>query len=430
MSDEARYGGFKVRVDCSACGHPVPVNGPLERAHCDSCQQEFALPSEMWRVLLEQFDDDYASMTFGASSSATRGFADLQAHFTVRCVMPECGQCHKPLAVDQATNDGATPIICSGCGARNSRDLSPAWLRSIVPTARCCFGADTKSSSGLAQPLEMARALRAVAMACPNCGASLQLEAAEKRIIACGFCRTDIFLPDELWRRLHPARIAREWYVRFEGETPTQVAKHQAAVAHVESALETVRRSIALNERRPRGFAANLPGALVTWFFIGLVGWLIAGAPISMIAFHALGFSPAGAVLCPLQCENCSGPGRAFAWNFEGSWEEKKGRMGFALVCNNPEIDPAQLTVSRIWEPSTNERLQPYMVDGILTFFVEGLMVAAALGLVVGARKAAGTRRPLETEHARLLGELESLEAKRKRLTGTHEPRRYSQPLG
>jgi hypothetical protein len=94
------------------------------------------------------------------------------------------------------------------------------------------------------------------------------------------------------------------------------------------------------------------------------------------------------------------------------------------------EFDPTELTVSRISDEATNDRLQPYLVNGVLVFLVEGLMTAAAVGLVVGTRKAAGARKPLEAEHARLLEKLAALKTKRARLAGANEPSRYAQPLG
>lgn len=59
-------------------------------------------------------------------------------------------------------------------------------------------------------------------MTCPQCGAALHLTAGSQRTTSCQFCNVDVFLPDDLWRRLHPVKVVQPWWVRFEGSTRRQ----------------------------------------------------------------------------------------------------------------------------------------------------------------------------------------------------------------
>jgi hypothetical protein len=82
-------------------------------------------------------------------------------------------------------------------------------------------------------------------MTCPQCGAALHLTAESQRTTTCQFCHVDVFLPDELWRCLHPVKVVQPWWVRFEGSTRRQ---EKAA----SDAAEQVRREAArrVSEKR------------------------------------------------------------------------------------------------------------------------------------------------------------------------------------
>src|SRR5258708_39741314 len=56
-------------------------------------------------------------------------------------------------------------------------------------------------------------------MTCPQCGGALHIPADTNRTTTCQFCSVDFYLPDDLWRRLHPVKVVEPWCVRFEGRT-------------------------------------------------------------------------------------------------------------------------------------------------------------------------------------------------------------------
>lgn len=56
-------------------------------------------------------------------------------------------------------------------------------------------------------------------MGCPKCSASLDITADSQRTVACKYCETDIYLPDDLWLRLHPVKKAERWYIEYSGES-------------------------------------------------------------------------------------------------------------------------------------------------------------------------------------------------------------------
>jgi hypothetical protein len=54
-------------------------------------------------------------------------------------------------------------------------------------------------------------------MSCPQCAGALQVTAESERTVTCQYCQSAVYLPDPLWQRLHPVRIAAWWYVKLQG---------------------------------------------------------------------------------------------------------------------------------------------------------------------------------------------------------------------
>ncbi len=54
-----------------------------------------------------------------------------------------------------------------------------------------------------------------VAFSCPQCAGSLMIDGNE-RLIQCEYCETRVYLPDDLWLQLHPAKKKTRWFIGFE----------------------------------------------------------------------------------------------------------------------------------------------------------------------------------------------------------------------
>jgi hypothetical protein len=238
MNTSARYGGFTLRTDCNACGQPVPLNGPAEHAHCDSCQKELPLPNRLWSAVLEELDEAHDRLADGSGKAGTRDVSGFSLHYSYRRTIPRCEKCQQPFATDRLAPGSARDFCCVHCGDGASTAPAPAWLRALVPTATQIYSVDRglAQAEGAGPAPAVADAPRPVVMACPQCGGSLKLTSEAARLLPCQFCKTDVYLPDELWRRLHPARIAREWYVRFDGKTRAQLDEEAKAKSRAERA--------------------------------------------------------------------------------------------------------------------------------------------------------------------------------------------------
>lgn len=206
-----------MRADCPACGQPVPLNAPAQSAHCAACARDFALPPAVFAEVLLRFDDAYPAKVDPFPKGADGTIGELSVHATYPSGGPVCEKCGHELALAAPPSEGTVTFACAACGDPAACYPAPDWLRALVPTATHIAVADTTAvaSSAASQPRHDES--RPVLMPCPGCGASLKLTSDTTRTLQCGFCKNDVYLPDDLWRRLHPVRTVAPWYVRFEG---------------------------------------------------------------------------------------------------------------------------------------------------------------------------------------------------------------------
>lgn len=219
MGGGVRYGIFKVMLDCPHCGNPVIVNGPLLKPLCTSCQKRVEIPRDFWVDLLLDYEREYGGLEPGSGSDATVMTGSLTLKYT--CVRlpppdPACPSCEENWDVASLANGTDGEMRCGKCGRTTPVFPAPGWLSDGVPTARQVFFAD-REPEGADEGGEPAGAVRPIALSCPQCGGGLLITSDSERTVPCRFCNVDVYLPDGVWLRLHPAKTAKFWMVRFEG---------------------------------------------------------------------------------------------------------------------------------------------------------------------------------------------------------------------
>lgn len=238
---ERRYAGFTLRTECTSCGMPLPLDRPARTVECGQCHSKVNLPAEVWRFAFERFEG-YSRPAAGGVDTVTETVAGFRLHLQVARVGPHCEKCGSALPVAAALVNGGGDFRCTSCGDAASVWDAPGWLSSLVPTCRYLISTDPGGGStpeGVALDAAVAEAIAPVAMPCPQCSASLRITTEHERVVPCQYCRTDVFLPDEVWRRLHPVKTVQWFYAAFEGKTVEQ-RERDAAAAEVEQ-LEAAR---------------------------------------------------------------------------------------------------------------------------------------------------------------------------------------------
>jgi hypothetical protein len=256
-----------VRTECPRCGHPIPLNAPLARVICATCSNAVEVPDALWRDVLTACDDDLPTLVnTGERTEADRAFGSLRVRLAYRAGTPACPRCAVPFPPHVA--EGAAPhdFLCTRCGHGASAYPAPSWLRGLVPTATHVVAGE-RGGTALASGVDgrVHDEVKPVVMPCPQCDAAFHLTGASERTVACQFCHVDVYLPDDLWRRLHPVKTVSEWFVRFEGLSSAELRASvaaQLAAERCERDRQAEQREAAQRAEREVALWREIDGAL------------------------------------------------------------------------------------------------------------------------------------------------------------------------
>ena len=209
--DTTRHVSLTIRSVCDHCGGPLPLLGPLRTVACAACSKETRFSADDWGIILNHVAA-HGDLSCGVGSH------DIEARVRGRSE-PACAACAALMPLDRLAvgTDGAT--ICA-CGATLTTYPAPYWLATLRRAGWAVilqvYGAD-RESDGAAPSVVAAdsRASAPVVMACPSCGGSLNLTGESQRATRCTFCQTSVYLPDALWRILHPVKTVRAWSIAY-----------------------------------------------------------------------------------------------------------------------------------------------------------------------------------------------------------------------
>jgi len=126
---------------------------------------------------------------------------------------------------------------CPKCGAPIVSYPPPAWLKNELPGLLMIIGGERDPADvpagGEAQAVAVPKAKSPVVLACPSCKASLKVDSETARTTMCQFCNESVYLPDDLWRVLHPVRRAEGWSIVYDGnlERRSDIEKREREAA-------------------------------------------------------------------------------------------------------------------------------------------------------------------------------------------------------
>ncbi len=215
----AIYGVYQIRTTCQRCGQPMPLNGPLREVDCKACGNTSHFPPEQWKSLLEDLVEEYDEFGWSDSRGSTLMSGASTFKNTYGRQVPHCPDCHKVLpAFDIPVGDNRD-LTCRKCGMLVPTSPAPEWLVEVLPSARQLYGAEREAGSAPTGSVEaeVSEAARPVVMQCPQCGGALKVTVESDRLVPCEYCNVDVYLPDDVWRRLHPVKTTDRWMIRFEG---------------------------------------------------------------------------------------------------------------------------------------------------------------------------------------------------------------------
>jgi hypothetical protein len=274
---------LRMNVQCAHCAQPIPVNGPARQVQCGACLHDTRLP-DLAEVL----------------HTASRGYETLGSRYGYDLFSSrdsQCVGCGTSVEIDTYLSANAPGLVpCPKCAVGVPIAPAPDWLREALPNVAWVFGGSVRSlPPAAAAALDVGQhEVEPIAMACPQCGGGLTITQDDERTVACRFCSVNVFLPDELWRRLHPVPTMRTWTVTWSGPA-LHTAEELAELAQAEDGRQQRRLEAARSAPGPTRTpdsspeADALPGpdpAGATLMFVvglALAGLLVAGIVVAFI---------------------------------------------------------------------------------------------------------------------------------------------------
>ncbi|MDX2053649.1 MAG: hypothetical protein SFV15_14710 [Polyangiaceae bacterium] len=211
---QVSYFVYRVQFPCTECGEAVMLSGPQLVVECGACRSRLEIEAALWPSILgfRKFAAEFALVPGKTrGSSLTSG----EFRFLVRWgpEVPQCAACGLALAAEAVPNGGVGALNCQ-CGASTQTFPVPAWLSALEPQALQVFGPEREGVAPSAT-VTTRDATRPVVFECPECGAKLKVKSDTARVHTCSYCDSDLYLPNALWRTLHPVRKRASFWVRF-----------------------------------------------------------------------------------------------------------------------------------------------------------------------------------------------------------------------
>ncbi len=256
-----RYASVRVLDRCESCGQPLPMNGLRLETPCTSCGKTTPTGPAYWSKFLRHADNDIRVCEGGMTvNSRTQVWMKDEA--------PACSRCSALLPVDGVAVGTDGEIFCPACGNRGETYPAPDWLRAEIPSIRQIYLAKREKGTAAPgdSPLEMTGS-EPVALTCPQCHGGLTVTQRSQRTLTCEYCQASIYLPDDMWNKLHPVSEAKTWFVRFQGPSGNVEEGMQKA----REDFEEIRQRMALDPPRTAGkrLAGVIGGSI---FVLGLLG--------------------------------------------------------------------------------------------------------------------------------------------------------------
>jgi hypothetical protein len=213
---------LELTARCPACGRGVPVNALVVNTPCPGCSQQRTITRDRWKTLLENTIAPDAPLgkvqsisTLGDEMKLGAGREDPKCH--------GCGTAFPDEIAELAARGFA---MCGGCGKRTSVRPTPPDFAPHVRGASIVIGEDLAQLAGGATQ-EAPRASEPVMLNCKNCRAPLSFDGTQ-RSVRCQYCSVDMYLPDDVWLRLHPVATAQRFYLSWQSPAAVEAAMRKA----------------------------------------------------------------------------------------------------------------------------------------------------------------------------------------------------------
>jgi len=211
--------GLELNTSCRSCGNPLPMNALAEHIECPICQKTADFPYDFWRNMIL---DDAIGKGVDLEDGQGRDQQNMTGEYTFHLIYgkqkPKCVKCKSVLdetKFDEYSKAGS--VVCS-CGANISVRTTPDELSNLFSGVKYIIGEDPNMISSAKASMQTPNADKPILFTCPSCAGNLEVDG-KSRMVVCKYCNSEVYLPDDLWLKLHPVKTIERWYLAFDEKT-------------------------------------------------------------------------------------------------------------------------------------------------------------------------------------------------------------------
>jgi hypothetical protein len=189
------------------------LNAFTEKILCNSCNKYNEFSVETWHGLLEDSLKEAPKFKPGEGQNSTIMRGEYTYSMMFGRQEPRCGKCKT--GIDTGKLEGYSKngtVNCKNCSEKVFVRKPPEFVSAMFSNVKFLVGENSNLLSANEKPDSLPKSAKPVLFTCPSCAGNLEIDGSD-RMVTCKFCDSQIYLPDDLWFRLHPAESVERWYM-------------------------------------------------------------------------------------------------------------------------------------------------------------------------------------------------------------------------
>jgi DNA-directed RNA polymerase subunit RPC12/RpoP len=204
---------IELKTTCNHCSSPLMMNAFTELILCSACGKNNRFPQDEWQNLLEDAVKEAPGFDVGVGQPSTIMRGEYTYKLTYGRQDPRCPKCKTGINLNKIEEFSATgETQCAKCSNTIFIRKPDELVAKSFPGVKYLVGENEDQLKFNPDSGKLPVSSKPVLFTCPSCAGNLEVDGSD-RMITCKFCNSQVYLPDDLWFRLHPAKEVARWYI-------------------------------------------------------------------------------------------------------------------------------------------------------------------------------------------------------------------------
>jgi hypothetical protein len=207
---------IELKTECKHCGNPLMINALVENILCPACHKTNSFSVEAWHGLLDDGLEGIEAFKPGEGQPSSIFSGEYKYNMLFGRQEPRCRNCKQDIDVSKIEEYAQSGTVkCVKCSTNISVRKAPENVQKEIAGIKYLIGEDSDLISTHTGDKKLPNDTKPILFTCPSCAGNLEIDGSS-RIINCKFCDSQIYLPDDLWLRMHPAEEVQRWYMMYD----------------------------------------------------------------------------------------------------------------------------------------------------------------------------------------------------------------------